>query len=111
MNLVVATLCGLGSLSIRQVDNEGDGGASFIECCASNQHGHATAVLPEVLLLVWLSGSDPRQFNHSLRVSVTPFRRRQLRPAQSTRLDICLLVSDDLEKRLIRLQNLTIESS
>ncbi len=103
MNLVVAPLCGLGSLSIRQVDNEGDGGASFIECCASDQHGRATAVFPEVLLLVWLSGSDPRQFNHSLRVSVMPFRRRQLRPAQSTRREVRLIVSDYLEKRLIRL--------
>ena len=38
-----------------------------------------------------------------------PFRRRQLCPAQSTRREICLIVSDNLEKRLIGLLNVTVE--
>ena len=38
-----------------------------------------------------------------------PLRRRQFLPAQPTCLDICLLVSDDLENRLIGLLNLTVQ--
>ena len=97
-------------LAVGQVDDEGDSRALFIERCSSNQHRHAAAVFPEVLLLVGLGDSDRRQFSHSLRVPVMPFRRRQLSPAQSTRLQVCLLVSDYPEKRPIRLQNSTVES-
>ena len=109
-NLVVAPLSGLGSLSIGQIDNEGDDAVPlFTERCASDQHRHATAVFPKVLLLVRLRGPDRRHFSQSLCVPVMPFWRRQRCSAQSTSRDFRLIVSDNIVKRLIGLLNLPVE--
>ena len=42
----------LGALLFAQVEDEHDALASDFEARASNQHGHAAAVFPEILLLV-----------------------------------------------------------
>ena len=83
--------------------------STFFEHRPADQHGHAAAVLPEVLLLEWLDSPDQLQLCHGPRVAVAPFRRRQARPVQATRGEILSVVSHDAEKRVIRLKNATFE--
>jgi hypothetical protein len=110
MNLVVAPLCVLGSLSIRQVDNEGDALVSgSIENGGANQDGHSGSVFLEELFLVWLYCPSCLYNFQGLIVAVTPLGRRQVPPAHATKTQIFATTFHHLEKGFIGLKNHTFE--
>jgi hypothetical protein len=71
----------LGALLFAQIEHESDTfvPASFEER-AADQHGHAAAVFPKVLLLERSEGPSRLYLCDGPFVPVTPFRRRQVRP-------------------------------
>ena len=100
----------LGALALRQIEHECDALVSFFaERSQTDQHGHAAAVFPKVLLLEWLDCPDHLQLCISPRVALAPFRRRQVRSVQATRDKILSIVSSHAEKRVICLKNATFE--
>src|SRR5262249_1872935 len=101
---------GLGPLLLTQVEYECDAFlAAFLEQRTAGQHGDAAAVLPEELLLIGLYGRSGLDFGHRAFVALAPFRRRQLRPPHRTRQEIVTAVLDHAEKRIVRLENPTLE--
>ena len=58
---------------------------TFLDQRASNQHECAGAILPEILLLVWLGTPRCSQIRQSAVVTLAPFLRSQVGPPQSTR--------------------------
>ena len=72
----------------------------------TDEHGHAAAVFPKVLLLERLQGSAHFELGHPVSfVAITPFRRSQVSPVQATRDEIVTVVSHHGEKRVVRLEN------
>ena len=63
---------------------------------AANQHGHAAAIFPEKLLLVWLKKTGCQCLCHGALVAFAQFGRRQIRPAQSARDEILTVVLQHL---------------
>src|SRR5713101_8284240 len=98
----------LGPLALSDVHYESH---TLIPACfeesGADQHGHAAAVFPEVLLLERLDGSGRLCLCDGPFVAVTPFRRSQVRPAQATRDEIFTPVLHHVEKRFIGVDNLT----
>src|SRR5258708_36760258 len=71
----------LGPLLLTQIVYECDTLVpSFLKQCTSNQHGHAAAIFPKILLLVWLNTPGCLQFCHGAFVAHAPFGRRQTGP-------------------------------
>src|ERR1700755_2221909 len=85
----------LGALLFAQVEDVDDALVGTLKARASNQHGYAAAVLPEVLLLVMKNASF-KELCQGTFVALAPFGRRQVRPAQSTRDDILTVVLQQL---------------
>ena len=98
-------------LALGQVEHEGDTLVRiFFEGCNTDQHGHAAAVLPEELLFERLQAAGHLQLRHQLLfVTGEPFRRRQIRPADGCRDEILAVVSHHTKKRVIGLENPTLE--
>src|SRR6478609_6086280 len=78
---------------------------TFFEARYTDQHGHAAAIFPYVLLLERLHA--PLLRDPPLLVAVAPFRRCKVSPAQTARDEILTVVSHDAEKCVIALQNPT----
>src|SRR5882724_925571 len=85
----------LGALLFAQVEDEHDALVRTLKARASNQHGNAAAVFPEVLLLVMKNASYKELCQRTF-VALPPFGRRQVRPPQSTRNDILTVVLQQL---------------
>src|ERR1700676_1179873 len=85
----------LGTLLFAQVEHEYDALVRTLKARASNQHGYAAAVFPEVLLLVTKNASF-KELRQGTFVALVPFGRRQVRPAQSTRNEILTVVLQHL---------------
>src|SRR5690349_12338951 len=101
---------GLGPLALGQIEHETDTLVpTFFEVRGADEHGHAAAVPPEVLLLVRLRGSGHLQFFNGPFVMVAPFGRRQVRPAKATRDEVLTVVPHDTEECIISLENPTFE--
>src|SRR5262249_60251354 len=100
----------LGPLLLAQVEYECNAFLSaFFEQRTAGQHGDAAAILPEELLFIGLYGRSGLDLGHRAFVALAPFRRRQLRPPHRTRQEIVTAVLDHAEKRIIRLENPTLE--
>src|SRR4029453_1304601 len=99
----------LGVLLFAQVEDERDALASTFKQRSSKQHGHAAAILPEQLLLVWLNSPGSLQFSHGPFVALAPFGRRQIRPAHATRDEIFTTVLQHAQKRFVGPDDRTFE--
>jgi hypothetical protein len=72
----------LGALALCQIKHESDTLIpAFLEGRRADQHGNTDAVFPEVLLLKRLQTPGQLQLGQTSFIGVTPFGRRQLRPA------------------------------
>src|SRR2546422_5313524 len=85
-----------GALLFAQVEDEHDALVRTLKQRASNQHGHAAAVFPEKLLLVWLKNPNCQCLCQGTFVALAQFGRRQIRPAQSARDEILTAVLQHL---------------
>src|SRR5260370_33800085 len=72
----------LGPLLFAQIEYEHDTLVPTFKQRGSNHHGHAAAVFPEILLLVWLNRPGCFHFCHGAFVARVAFGRRQIGPAQ-----------------------------
>src|SRR5260370_36993529 len=101
----------LGPLALSDVHYESH---TLIPACfeesGADQHGHAAAVFPEVLLLERLDGSGRLCLCDGPFVGVTPFHRGAGRPAQATRSWPSAAVLPHLGTRCIAVANLTLSS-
>src|ERR1700732_107624 len=70
----------LGALLFAQVEDEPDALLSTFKQRTSNQYGHAAAIFPEKLLLVWLRSPGGLQSRHGTFVALVPFGRCQISP-------------------------------
>src|SRR6266704_224812 len=68
-----------GALLFAQVEDEHDALVRTSKRRASNQHGHAAAVFPEILLLVCLKNPSCQELCQGTFVAIAPFGRRQIR--------------------------------
>ncbi len=83
---------------------------AFFEGCRADEHGHAAAVLAEVLLLKRGQDPGPLQLWHPLSgIAVEPFRWGQVGPADATRCEILTIVAHDAEKGVIGLEDPAFE--
>src|SRR3989442_4519776 len=97
-------------LLFTQIENERDAlPAAFFEQRAPNKHGHAAAIFPEILLLVWLKRPSSLQFYHGAFVALAPFGRRQIGPTHSTRNEIFTAVLHHAQKRFVGFDDRTFE--
>src|SRR6202048_510025 len=100
----------LGALALSQIEHKGDAlVAGSVESRRADKDGHAAAVVPQVLLLVSFAASRRPELCDRPFVSVLPFGRRKVGPAQATRNDIVAAMSHYVEKSLIGLNNATIK--
>ena len=83
--------------------------SSLFEGRRAQQNGDAAAVLPEVLLLDRQPDSSPFVLFDPLCVALAPVPRGQIVPVDATRRKVITVVSDDPEKRVIGLENPTVE--
>src|SRR5712675_323523 len=86
----------LRPLLFTQIEHEHDALVRALKPRASNQHGHAAAVFPEILLLVCLKNPSCQELCQGTFVALAPFGRRQIRPAQFTRDEILTAVLQHL---------------
>jgi hypothetical protein len=99
-------------LALRQVDDEGHSLVSvLLEGGYADQHGHAAAVLPEVLLLEWLQSPALRELGDQPLIAFAPFRGSQVPPDQATSGEILAVVSHDGEERVVRVDDPPFELS
>src|SRR5438445_4370899 len=91
----------LGALLFAQLEDERDTLVSTFKQCTSNQHGHAAAIFPEKLLLVWLRSPGGLQSRHGTFVALAPFGRCQISPEHSTRDEILTAVLQHAQKGFI----------
>src|SRR6266853_4207855 len=82
----------LRPLLFAQVEDEHDALIRTLKQRASNQHRQAAAIFPEKLLLVWLKHPGCQCLCQGTLVPLAPFGRRQIRPAQSARDEILMVV-------------------
>ena len=98
------------SLLFAQIERERDAVVpSCVKQRTANQHGDATAIFPEELLLVGLNRPRRPEIRHRAFVFLAPFSWRQVGPAHTTRDEIVTTVLQHAEKRIIGLENLSIE--
>src|ERR1700692_3195421 len=83
----------LGLLLFTQIEHERNTlvPASFKQR-GTDQNRHAVPILPEKLLLVWLSSPGSVQFCHGAFVALAPFGRRQIGPAHFARNELVTAV-------------------
>jgi hypothetical protein len=102
-------LC-VSMLLLAQVERKRD---AFVSSCvtqgSADQHGDATAIFPEELLLVGLNRPCRLEIRRRAFVSLAPFSWRQIGPAQTTRDEIVTTVLQHVEKRVIGLKNPSVE--
>src|SRR6266571_1650174 len=91
----------LGALLFAQVEDERDALASTFKQRTSNQHGHAAAIFPEKLLLVWLNSPGGPHARQATFVALATFGRREIRPAHATRDEIFTVVLQHAQKRFV----------
>ena len=74
-------------LALRKVEHERDALLPAVfESRRADQYGHTASILAEELLLVRLQGAGPLDLRHVLLlVTLAPFRRRHVRPADAVR--------------------------
>src|ERR1700760_209410 len=78
-----------GPLLFAQVKNESDTLApAFFKQCSANHHGNPAPIFAEVLFLEGLESSSRLYLRCSTLVAVTPFCRRQVRPADTSENEI-----------------------
>ena len=105
-----AQLCRFRTLAFGQIEDVGDPLPGLpLEAGSPDQHGHPAAILPEILLLAGLHLARPREF-FSLFVGMhfLPFRRRDVEPSKP-RLQILAVVLDHAEKRVIGVENPSVQ--
>ena len=99
------------SLSFAEIERERN---SVVPSCVkertANQHGDATAILPEELLLVRPNRPRRLEIRRRAFVSLAPFSGRQFGPAHTTRNEIFTTVLQHAEKRIIGLENPSIKT-
>ena len=98
-------------LSFAQIERERD--AVVLSCVkqrTAKQHGDATAIFPEELLLVGLNRPRRPEIRRRAFVSLAPFSWRQVGPADPTRDEIVTTVLQHVEKRIIGFENPSIET-
>jgi hypothetical protein len=99
-----------GALLTGQIEHERDAVAAVLfEAGRTDQHRHAAAVFPRVLLLERLDGACRLDFCDGSIVTAAPFRRRQVGPAHASRHEILTAVGDRAEKRVVGVGNFTRE--
>src|SRR5229473_7401091 len=92
----------LGPLLFTQIEHESDTLVpTSLKQRASNQHGHAAAIFPEILFLVWLNRPGSLQFCDGAFVALAPFGRRQIGPAHTTRNESFTTVLQHPQKRFV----------
>src|SRR5260370_13422962 len=100
----------LGPLLFTQIEYECDTLVpTSLKQRGTDQHRHAVPVFPEKLLLVWLNSPGSVQFCHVAFVALAPFRRRQIRPAHTTRDKIFTAVLHHAQKRFVGFDDRTFE--
>src|SRR5262249_36340610 len=100
----------LRPLALGQVEDEGHTLApSFLEGRATEQHGHAAAVLPEILLLERSHAPGHPVLTDHLCIALAPVGWRQIRPAETAVDDVVAVVSDHAQKRVISLEDAAVE--
>jgi hypothetical protein len=75
----------------------------------ADQHGDATAISPEELLFVGPNHPSRLEIRRRAFVSLAPFSWREIGPAHTTRDEIFTTVLQQVEKRVIDLQNPSVE--
>jgi hypothetical protein len=99
----------LRPVALCQVEHEGDMPVfSSLNARFANEHGHAAAVLPEILFLEWLSSTRHRSLGESLCGTIAPFRRRQIHPADKASQEILASVPYEAKQRVIGFDHLTV---
>src|SRR4029453_12222792 len=97
-------------LLLTQIEGKRD---AFVPSCvtqsSADQHGDTTAILPEELLLIGLNRPRRLEIRRRAFVSLAPFSWRQIGPAHITRDEIFTTVLQQVEKRVIDLQNPSVE--
>ena len=100
----------LGALALGQIEHESDALVSaFSESCHTDQHRHAGAVFPEVLLFERLQTPGLLVFLDAFCLAVEQVRGRHIRPAHAACGEILALVADDAKEGVIGLKNVTVE--
>src|SRR5262249_2358574 len=74
-----------------------------------DQHGHATAIFANVLLLERRDGPDQLHIRYVSLVDLVPFRGRKHPAVQTSRCEIRAVVSHDAQKGVIGLKNATLK--
>ena len=98
------------SLPLGQIDHERYAPIwSFIQRRSADQHRNSAAVSSEVLLLPWLCGSGGHHFGYPPCGVVLPLLRCQVCPAHATRDEIFTIVLYQVEKRVIGLDDPTVD--
>ncbi len=100
----------LPPLALGQIQHEGHALVSlFVARGRAEQHRHTAPILAQQLLLVRLQAPGHLQLLNVPCAAVAPFRRRQVRPAHATGDEILTVVPHHAEKRVIGLDNPTVE--
>ena len=96
----------LRPLPLCQVERETDTLlCGVIKARIVDEHGHAGAVLANVILLIGRDSPRPFQSGELFGDALAPFWRRYLDPAQATRDKIVAIVSHDAEKFVVSVEN------
>ena len=113
LNLAVSLLTqprfGFRTLLLCQIEHESDDAIAF-ERRRSDEHRNAAAVFPEVLFLERLNRPELVQFRSRLYKSAVPFRGRHPLPVDAVGSEILMVVSQHVEKRIVGLDNLVVDS-
>ena len=97
-------------LALGQIEHESDRlVSSFFDRRRTQQNGDAAAVFPEVFLLNRQPDPSPFVLFDPLCVALAPVPGGQILPVDAARREVLTVVSDDPEKRIIGLENRTIE--
>src|SRR6516225_10338001 len=115
LNLAVSpldlTFFGFRLLAFSQIEHESDTLVPrILQARRTDQDGYAAAILAKIFFLECLRGAGHFHLLNRLSVAVPPFRRRQVRPAHATRDEILTVVSHNVEKRVIGLNDPTFET-
>src|SRR5436190_24056385 len=100
----------LGTLLFTQIEHESDTLVrTFLKQRASNEHGHAAAIFPDILLLKGLNSPGRVEFCDGPFVALAPFSWRQVGPPQSTRDKVRAFVAGHPQERIIGVANPAVQ--
>src|SRR5208283_3408901 len=107
--LALARLC-FRLLALAQIEHESDILVSSVfDRRRAQQNGDSAPVFPEVFLLSGQPDPSPFVLFDPLCVALAPVPGGKILPVDAARREVLAVVSDDLKKRVIGLENPTIE--